>query len=64
MTPTDIRKKGKLYCYYIATTALRSGVPNDNPLRRIPAARSAVTALATQRLRSVGRPAAIGFSLS
>jgi hypothetical protein len=37
MTPTHTRKKGKLYRYYIATTALRSGVTDPSPIRRIPA---------------------------
>jgi hypothetical protein len=37
MTPTHTRKNGKLYRYYIATTALRSGIPDNNPIRRIPA---------------------------
>jgi site-specific DNA recombinase len=37
MTPTHTRKRGRLYRYYIATSALRSGVPDTNPVRRIPA---------------------------
>jgi site-specific DNA recombinase len=37
MTPTHTRRKGKLYRYYIATSALRSGVSDNNPIRRIPA---------------------------
>jgi site-specific DNA recombinase len=37
MTPAHTRKKGKLYRYYIATSAIRSGVPDNNPIRRIPA---------------------------
>jgi site-specific DNA recombinase len=37
MTPTHSRKNGKLYRYYIATSALRSGVLDANPIRRIPA---------------------------
>ena len=37
MTPTHTRKIGKLYRYYIATSAIRSGVPDNNPIRRIPA---------------------------
>ena len=37
MTPTHTRKNGKLYRYYIATSALRSGVPDASPIRRIPA---------------------------
>jgi site-specific DNA recombinase len=37
MTPTHSRKNGKLYRYYIATSALRSGVPDASPIRRIPA---------------------------
>jgi DNA invertase Pin-like site-specific DNA recombinase len=38
MTPTHTRKRGRLYRYYIATTALRCGIPDTNPIRRIPAA--------------------------
>jgi site-specific DNA recombinase len=38
MTPTHTRKKGVLYRYYIATSALRSGMPDNNSIRRIPAA--------------------------
>ena len=38
MTPTHTRKNGKLYRYYIATSAIRSGLPNTSPIRRIPAA--------------------------
>jgi site-specific DNA recombinase len=30
MTPTHTRKKGVLYRYYIATSALRSGMPDNN----------------------------------
>jgi hypothetical protein len=37
MTPTHTRKNGRLYRYYIATTVLRSGLPEANPIRRIPA---------------------------
>jgi DNA invertase Pin-like site-specific DNA recombinase len=37
MTPTHSRKNGKLYRYYIATSALRSGLPDASPIRRIPA---------------------------
>jgi DNA invertase Pin-like site-specific DNA recombinase len=37
MTPTHTRKNGRLYRYYIATTVLRSGLPDANPIRRIPA---------------------------
>jgi site-specific DNA recombinase len=37
MTPTHSRKNGKLYRYYIATSALRSGVLDASPIRRIPA---------------------------
>jgi DNA invertase Pin-like site-specific DNA recombinase len=37
MTPTHCRKKGRLYRYYVATSALRSGVPDSNLIRRIPA---------------------------
>jgi hypothetical protein len=37
MTPTHTRKNGKLYRYYIATNALRSGVSDPSPIRRIPA---------------------------
>jgi DNA invertase Pin-like site-specific DNA recombinase len=37
MTPTHTRKNGKLYRYYIATSALRSGIPDTSPIRRIPA---------------------------
>ncbi|WP_442971807.1 recombinase family protein [Rhodoplanes sp. Z2-YC6860] len=37
MTPTHTRKGGRLYRYYIATSALRSGVPDRSPIRRIPA---------------------------
>jgi hypothetical protein len=37
MTPTHTRKNGRLYRYYIATTALRSGILDNNPIRRIPA---------------------------
>lgn len=37
MTPSHTRKKGKLYRYYIATSAIRSGVCDDSPIRRIPA---------------------------
>jgi site-specific DNA recombinase len=37
MTPTHTRKNGRLYRYYIATSALRSGVPDTSPIRRIPA---------------------------
>ena len=37
MTPSHTRKRGKLYHYYVATSALRSGVQNICPLRRIPA---------------------------
>jgi site-specific DNA recombinase len=37
MTPAHTRKKGKLYRYYVATSAIRSGVPDHNPIRRIPA---------------------------
>src|SRR6185295_4294434 len=36
MTPTHTRKQGKLYRYYIATSALRSGLPDNSPIRRIP----------------------------
>src|SRR4029079_7118949 len=38
MTPTRDRKNGKLYRYYITTSALRSGIRDTNPIRRIPAA--------------------------
>jgi site-specific DNA recombinase len=37
MTPTHTRKGGKLYRYYVASSVLRSGVPNSCPIRRIPA---------------------------
>ncbi|AMN39044.1 recombinase family protein [Rhodoplanes sp. Z2-YC6860] len=37
MTPTHTRKRGRLYRYYIATSALRSGIADNNPVRRIPA---------------------------
>jgi hypothetical protein len=37
MTPTHTRKRGRLYRYYIATSALRSGVLDPSPIRRIPA---------------------------
>jgi site-specific DNA recombinase len=37
MTPAHTRKKDRLYRYYIATSAIRSGVPDNNPIRRIPA---------------------------
>jgi site-specific DNA recombinase len=37
MTPTHTRKRGRLYRYYITTTALRSGLPDPCPIRRIPA---------------------------
>lgn len=37
MTPAHTRRKGKLYRYYVATNAIRSGEPNSNPIRRIPA---------------------------
>ena len=37
MTPTHTRKRGRLYRYYVATSAIRSGVPDRSPIRRIPA---------------------------
>jgi site-specific DNA recombinase len=37
MTPAHTRKKGKLYRYYVATNTIRSGVPDNNSIRRIPA---------------------------
>jgi site-specific DNA recombinase len=37
MTPAHTRKHGRLYRYYVATNAIRSGAPDDNPIRRIPA---------------------------
>ncbi len=37
MTPTHTRKCGKLYRYYVTTSAIRSGVPDNSPIRRIPA---------------------------
>jgi hypothetical protein len=37
MTPAHTRRKGKLYRYYVATNAIRSGEPNSNPICRIPA---------------------------
>ncbi len=37
MTPTHTRKGGKLYRYYISTSALRSGLPTACPVKRIPA---------------------------
>jgi DNA invertase Pin-like site-specific DNA recombinase len=37
LTPAHTRKKGKLYRYYVATSAIRSRVPDNNPIRRIPA---------------------------
>ncbi len=38
MTPTHTRKGGRLYRYYVATSTIRAGVPDTNPIRRIPAA--------------------------
>jgi site-specific DNA recombinase len=37
MTPTHTRKRGKLYRYYVATNVLRSGLPNNCPIRRVSA---------------------------
>jgi hypothetical protein len=37
MTPAHTRKKGRLYRYYVATSTIRSGVPDNSPVRRIPA---------------------------
>src|SRR4029079_9548493 len=37
MTPTHTRKRGRLYRYYIAPSALRSGLPEASSIRRIPA---------------------------
>jgi site-specific DNA recombinase len=37
MTPTHTRKRGRLYRYYVATSTIRSGAPDTNPIRRIPA---------------------------
>jgi site-specific DNA recombinase len=37
MTPAHTRKRGKLYRYYVATSTIRSGIPDSNPIRRIPA---------------------------
>jgi hypothetical protein len=37
MTPTHTRKRGRLYRYYVATSAIRSGLIDHSPIRRIPA---------------------------
>lgn len=37
MTPSHTRRRGRLYRYYVATSAIRSGEPNTNPIQRIPA---------------------------
>jgi site-specific DNA recombinase len=37
MTPTHTRRRGKVYRYYLATSAIRSGIPDSSPIRRIPA---------------------------
>jgi site-specific DNA recombinase len=37
MTPAHTRMCGRLYRYYVATSAIRSGAPDNNPIRRISA---------------------------
>jgi site-specific DNA recombinase len=37
MTPTHTRKRGRLYCYYVANDLIRNGA-SPSPIRRVPAA--------------------------
>jgi hypothetical protein len=37
MTPTHTRKRGRLYRYYLMSSAIRSGLASDSPIRRISA---------------------------
>jgi DNA invertase Pin-like site-specific DNA recombinase len=53
MTPAHTRRKGKLYRYYVATRAIRSGEPNKNLIRRIPA--SEIEAAVIEQIKLLAR---------